>query len=183
MEIIFTSTKTFTGKLIRWGTEKSWLKTSKVNHVALRYGRDESKWMVESNRKGFVPNWWPVYMKDKHRDHCYKFEIKGINEDLLEEIVDECIDELIHRPYDFLAILGFGAIVLWFQLTGKRIKNPFGSKRSYICTESIYYILKKIEEKTGEEMIRNYDRETIFPESMMMDLKVRSERYSHSADC
>jgi len=183
VQIIFTSTKTLSGKLIRWGTERSWLKTSTVNHVALRYGRKESKWMVESNRHGFVPNWWPVYMKDKHRKHCYKFEIQGIDEELLEEIVDGCIDELIHKPYDFLGIIGFGIIIGWYQLTGKKIKNPFGSNRSYICTESMYYILKKIEKATGEKMVRDFDRETIFPESMKMDLKVRSERYKISENC
>lgn len=177
MEIIFTSTKTLSGKLIRWGTERSWLKTSTVNHVALRYGGKESKWMVESNKHGFIPNWWPVYMEDKHREKCYKFEIQGIDEELLEEIVDECIDELIHKPYDFLGILGFGIIIGWYQLTGKKIQNVFGSKRSYICTESIYYILKKIETKTKKKMVNYFNRETIFPEALMNDLKSRNKRY------
>lgn len=182
MEIIFTSTNTISGKLIRWGTERSWLKTSKVNHVALRYGGKEDKWMVESNKHGFIPNWWPVYMQDKTRDICYRFKIEGIDEELLEEIVDECIDELIHKPYDFLGILGFGVTIIWYQITGKKIKNPFGSNRFYICTESMYYILKKIEEKTGEEMMSNFDRESIFPEAMMIDLQERSERYTYTED-
>jgi len=178
MEIIFTSTNTISGKLIRWATERSWLKNSTVNHVALRYGGDESKWMVESNKHGFIPNWWPVYMRDKHRKKCYKFEIKGMDEKQLEKIVDDCIDELIHKPYDFIGFIGFALMVVCYQISGKKIKNVFGSSRSYICTESIYYILKKIEKVTGNSMVKDMDIESIFPEELMIDLKTRPERYS-----
>lgn len=177
MEVIFTKSNTLIGKLIRWGTSISWVKSAKVNHIAIRYGAEESNWVIESDLSGFVPKWWPEYISNKSNNQIYRYKILGIEEKVLEEILDECLNNLINKPYDILAFLGFIATILTYKLTGKRIKNFFGFKRAYICSESIYYILKKMQEKTGLEMIGNFNDGNTFPEELRLDLVKRTDRY------
>ena len=97
MQVIFTADERLLGKLIRYFTKRSWLKSARTSHVALRYGKDESKWMVEANEHGFVPNWWPKFIRI--RKVVYQFEVKGVEDNLLEQIIDDCLDEYILWRY------------------------------------------------------------------------------------
>ena len=123
MQIIFTAEKKILSYLIRYATEKSWIGSARCSHVANRYGGTEEKWMIEANRHGFVPNWWPQF-KEKHLI-VKNFEFINIEEKILDEVMDELINELIFTRYDVIGMAGFAWVIIWYGITGKKIKNPF----------------------------------------------------------
>jgi len=167
MQIIFTADPKIIGKLIRWFTRISWVGKGRVSHAALRYGRDEANWMVESAENGFVPNWFP-YFKQKRKIYA-KFEVLGINEDVLEKIVDQQIDKWIHSNYDYGNLYGFALIILWYRLTGKRVKNKFYWPKHFACAEVVYKIFDKVKKQTGIDYLGEHDPETVFPEELLQE--------------
>lgn len=167
MQIIFTCNQDFLGKLIRWFTKISWVKQGRVSHVALRFGRNEDNWMVESNSQGFVPNWWTYF--EKRNKIFAKFEIFGIDEDVLEKIVDKQIDKTVHSKYDYGNLLGFAFLILFYKLTGKLKRNIFAWPKHFICSEIIYKIFKEVEKQTNIKFFEQHNDETIFPEELLID--------------
>jgi len=167
MQIVLTADPNLIGRLIRWFTKISWVGKGRVSHVALRYGREESNWMIEANERGFVPNWWTYFVKKRH---VYaKFEVLGIDESLLEKIVDEQIDVLINRPYDYGNLIGFALTILWYKLTGKRTKNFLAFPRLFACSEIVYRIFTEVKNQTGIDYLGDYDPEQIFPEQILQE--------------
>ena len=180
MEIVFTAQNNLLGRIIRFFTRRSWVKSARVSHVALRYGGEESKWMVESNRHGFVPNWWPRYLKDKK---VYKrFKILGIKEKPLEKIVDKCIDDLMHKKYDFFAFLGFGLSIIWYWISGHKAGTFMGFTNAYYCSESIAYIMGKVSKESGNKYFSDYSRSMIFPEELLIDCETKENLFLDTGD-
>jgi len=167
MQVIFTADNKLIGKLIRYFTAQSWLGSARTSHAALRFGGDEDKWMVESNERGFVPNWWPIYTHK--RKVVFQYEVLGVDEKILEDVIDTCIDELIFEKYDTLGLFGMLFVIIWYKITKQKIKNPFGRKSELTCSESIYKIFDKVKEKTGIEYFKPMDAETTFPEELLRE--------------
>ena len=173
MEIVFTASKGIPGKLIRYFTKRSWVGSARVSHTLLRYGKEDSKWIVESSIHGFAPNWWPILLK---KNIIYKrFEIIGIDEDILENTIDEMIEEMIYKRYDVLAIVGFIISVITYWRTGKKIKNFLGRSTAFSCSEAVYRIFQKVKEKTDIAIFNEYDPETVFPEELLIDCESKPQ--------
>ena len=142
MQIIFSNHKgSVVSKLIMHMTN------SNISHASIRFGRTESSWMVEATGKGVYPGWWNHFTKTSNVVHA--FEVKGVDEEKLEKLVDECLDDMIGKSYDFRGIIGFAIAILLKYLGCKKIRNIFGSEKLYFCSEFVMRIAKKIQEKFG----------------------------------
>jgi len=167
MRLVFTADPKILGRLIRWFTKISWVGKGRVSHSAIRYGRAESQWMVESNEKGFLPNWWEYFKR--LRVLYAQYEVLGIDEDILEYIVDKKIDEWIHTPYDYGNLLGFVYIILWYRITGKKITNKIAMSSHFACSEIVYRIFDEVKKQTGIDYLGEHDPETVFPEELLQE--------------
>jgi hypothetical protein len=175
MQVVFTADPNIIGKIIRWFTKISWVGQGRVSHSALRYGRSEDNWMVESNERGFLPNWWPFFIRKRH---VYaKYEVMGIEEDLLEKIVDEQIDKFIHSRYDYGNLYGFAIVIFWYRLTKKKIKNVFCWPGHFACSEIIYRIFAEVKKQTGIDYMGSHDPEEVFPEELLMECEKKPELF------
>jgi len=174
MRIVFTADTNFLGKAIRF-FERWWLDSGRVSHVALRFGGLDTKWMAESNQYGFVPNWWPKFIKK--REGIRQFEILGTDEVILNSIVDECVDKFIYRKYDYFGLIGFAVIIIWYRLTGKRERNPFGISKLLACSESVYRIFDEVKKRTKVEYFRDHDPETVTPEELYIECQAKPELF------
>ena len=175
MEVVFTADPGFIGKSIRYFTKRSWIKSARTSHVALRFSGEESKWMVEANEHGFMPNWWPKFIQIRSVYRRYK--VKGIDENILRQVIDSCIDEFILDKYDILGFLGMGIIVIWYWITGQKIKNFFGRKSALTCSEVTYRIFEKVKEETGIEFFEERNPETVFPEELLIECENKTDLF------
>jgi hypothetical protein len=180
MQLIFSADPKLVGKLIRWFTKISWVGQGRVSHSALRYGGKEANWMIESAEYGFVPNWFPFF--ERKRKIFAKYEILGIDEAVLEAIVDQQVDKMIHEKYDYGNLIGFALIIIWYKLTGKKTKNIFSWPKSLACTEVIYKIFAEVKKQTGIEFLSDIDPETAFPEQALQDCEKRPELFRKVED-
>ena len=175
MRVLFSADPNFVGRTIRYFTKISWVKQGRVSHAALRYGRDESNWMIESAEKGFLPNWFPYF--EKKRKNIKQFEVLGIDEDLLEKIVDAQVDKMIHERYDYGNLLGMALIIIWYKITGKIVKNIFAWPGHLACSEVIYKIFDEVKKQTGIDYMGVHDAETVFPEELLQECEKKPELF------
>ena len=124
-----------------------YLTNSPCSHVAIRFSGEESNWMVEAASKGVYPGWWHYF--NKKNTIIDRFEIVGIDEVLLEKVVDEALDEMVGEKYDILGLIGFAIAIAVKAVTGKVIKNIFGSKKMMFCSEFILRVSNKIKKELG----------------------------------
>jgi hypothetical protein len=175
MQILFTADPKIIGRLIRYFTKRSWLGSARTSHVALRYGGAESNWMVEANERGFWPNWWRKF-KQK-RKVVFQYEVIGIDPIVLEKLLDEYIDEKIGVPYDDPELIGMLIVVVWYWITGKKIKNPFGIKGWLTCSETAYTFFEKVYKETGIRYFKEQDSKTTFPEELLMQCESNPDKF------
>lgn len=175
MEIVFTASKGWFGKAIRYFTKRSWIGSARVSHSLLRYGGRDSKWLVEASIHGFAPSWWPLLLR---KNTIFKrFEIVGINEAVFEDTIDEMIEEMIGKRYDYLAVIGFAISVIGYWITGRKIKNFLGRSTAFSCSEAMYRIFLRYKEKTGTVIFGDYDPETVFPEELLKECEIKSQYF------
>jgi hypothetical protein len=174
MQIVFTADPRFIGKAIRFFTRISWRKSGRVSHVALRYGGPESRWMVESAEHGFAPNFWHLF---KTKRKIYKvFEIQ-VDEKVINDSIEDMIETMIGRGYDYGNLVGFALVILWYKITGKKVKNFLGASNLFGCSEAVYRIFKVVEQKTGIKFFGDYDPELVFPEDELIDCESNPSLY------
>jgi len=175
MQVMFSADPNIVGRLIRWFTKISWVGKGRVSHAALRYGRTEANWMIESAEFGFVPNWFPYFQKS--RKIFARYEILGIDEDLLESIVDKQVDEYIHSSYDYGNLIGFALIIIWYKITGKVSKNKFDLPKDFACAEIVCKIFNEVKKQTGIDYFGDRDPSTVFPEQLLEECEKRPELF------
>jgi hypothetical protein len=175
MQIVFAANHNFIGWLIKFFTKISWVGECRVIHVIIRYGGKESSWILEANEKGFLPNWWD-YFKKKEKIFA-QYEVLGIDEVLLEKIVDEQVDKFVHDGYDFIGVLGLAWSVIWYEFTGKRIKNIFSKSNHFSCSEIIYRIFDEVKKQTGIDYFGDYDAESVFPEELLRECEKKPDLF------
>ena len=176
MQIVFTKEHTLLSFLVRYFTKRSWVKSARVSHVALRYGASEANWMVEASTRGFWPNWWNKFKKTC--TVCYQFEVVGCDPAILEKLLDEFIDDRIGEPYNYSGIAGMLLVVMWYWLTGKKVKNPLGMKGSLTCSETAYRYFDKVFKVTGIRYFKEQDAETTFPEELLIQCETTPDRFA-----
>lgn len=170
MELIYSYNNNPFSQLIRYFTKESWVKSGRVSHVAIRYGGDESNWMVEADIYGFAPNWWNYFKKN---NKIYKkFQILVLEEAELETLLDQQVDKIIWTKYDYYSIFGFIIAIIWYKISGKKSNNLFGKSSTFCCSEVVYLIFKKIQEKTGVEYFKDQDPNTVFPEELLVQCEM-----------
>lgn len=140
MQIVFSKRNSFVSWLIRFMT------SSNVSHVSIHFTGVESNWMVDSTGQGVKPGWWN-YFKSKNTI-VKTFGIINIEKELLENVVDNALDKMVGRKYDYFSLLGFGISIIVYKIFRKKIKNIFGSSKLYFCSEFILRVSKTIEEQT-----------------------------------
>lgn len=165
MQIVFTADKKLFSILIRYFEKHSWLGHARTSHTILRFGGADSNWMFQADEKGFHPDWWP-HFKTVSRV-VYQFEILGVDEQILNDSVDEFIDEFVWEPYDYLSLPGLIVLLVWYWMTGKKIKNPLGTKNAFTCSKSWYRIMKIVQRKTGVQYFDDQDEEATLPEELL----------------
>ena len=176
MQIIFTANNTFLGRAIRYFTKRSWLKSSRVSHVAVRLGEIDSNWMVEATLpNGFSPNWWPKFLRTNKV--TYIFEMEGCPEDKLNECMEKFINDNIWDPYDLLDIIGMLSAIIWYWITGKRVKNTINDRKNMTCTESNYKFMQLVLEMTGVRFFVDRDPNIIFPEDQLIECESNPDKF------
>ena len=176
MQIIFTSDNTFLARAIRYFTKRSWLKSARVSHVAIRLGDHDSNWMVEATpHNGFSPNWWPKFLRTSKVS--FIFEMLDCPEDKLNECMEEFINDNIWDPYDLLDILGMLMAIIWYWITGKRIKNTIRTEKYMTCTESTYQFMQLIFARTGIRFFKDRDPSIIFPEDLLIECENNPDKF------
>lgn len=91
-----------------------------------------------------------------HNKNIECFKITNIEESLLNQIVDDCLDEMVGKKYDYLSAIGIFVVWIIKKTFRKDIKNFLGSSKTHFCSEFMLKISEAIEEKTS---IRIYDGE------------------------
>jgi hypothetical protein len=167
MQLVFAKEHNIIGLLIKWFTKISWVGQCRTIHVIIRYGREESMWLLEANEKGFHPNWWHYFIKKEKIIAQYK--IIGIDEDLLEKIIDSQIDKFVYKGYDFGNLFGFIIAILWYKITGKKVKNFFSQRNKFSCSEITYRIFNEVKKQTGIDFLGIHDPELVFPEELLRE--------------
>jgi hypothetical protein len=147
MQIIFSYHKgNIISKMIMWMTD------SNMSHTSIRFGREEKNWMIEAAGGGVQPGWWNKFIAKNKIVHAYEFV--EIDEVELEKIVDECLDKMVGKKYDIFGILGFAVAIGLKKLGFKNIKNIFGSRKLYFCSELVMRIGFSIQNKFAIEIFK-----------------------------
>lgn len=147
MEVIAAEGRTLASKLIKWATGKPY------THVAIRYTNEESDWMVHSTIGGVQPEWW-FYFRKKY-DGIRRFLIPL---DVAPAAADNVVEKLAYKSYDYGGIVGHGlAIALGLK------RNPFGSRRRFVCTELIVELHRECNRLDGSLDLREFDPEMLTP--------------------
>lgn len=171
MQILFTKTNSLLSKAIRWVTkdkETAW--KDMPGHVAIRFGGKESNWMIQSNKKGVGPTWWP-YFKIKNQI-MFAYELRGIDEAKLELIIEDFIGTVMFKGYDYIAAVGLVFGQIKYKLFGKKqTSNKAGSNTRFFCSELAYRMLKLLEEKTDKDIIEDLDSELVSPIVLLKAMK------------
>lgn len=163
MQIVFSYTPK---NLASWLIRK--LTKSKVSHVSLRFGGEDRNWMAEATAKGVQPGWWNTFLK--HNKVVYVFEYQSSNEQVLNQVVDECMDDMIGKHYDFLALIGFALHILFQSLGFKSRRNLLGSAKSYVCSEFIMRVFGRVTDHLGT-LVLDGDPELTTPEDLYQKCK------------
>ena len=175
MEIVFTRGNKLSSKLVRYFSKRSWIKSAKFNHCAIKYSGEESKWMVEAGIHGFAPNFWPRYEKlgTVHK----RFKILKTDEKVLENIMEKIIDEYLFVSYDVTGFIGFGLTTIWYWITGKQVTNIFGRKNNFVCSEIVYKFLDTVKRETGKAYVAEKDPELIWPDELYYELESKPDLF------
>ena len=148
MEMVFSRGHGILSSLITWATN------SDVSHASIHFTDSEQKWMVESTgRYGVYPGWWDTFVN--HTTVKYRFLVVNIDEKSMNDAVDEALDEMIGKGYDFIGVIGFGIELAIKKIFGKELKKGIlGSSRVMFCSEFMLRVAIKIKEKTGAEIYK-----------------------------
>ena len=124
MELIIAEGKGFSSKLIQPLTKSRW------THFALRYGGNESDWMIHSTIGGVQPEWWQ-HFNNKYISHArFKCNFACAN-----KAADKIVSKWGHKPYDYWSFVGFGAYLVMQKLGIKNPFNPLGRQDQLMCSE------------------------------------------------
>ena len=167
MQIIFTADNTFFAKLIRYCTKRSWLRSARTSHTMLKLSEPDQNWLIQTNEKGLHLDWW--HKVQQQAKIVFMFDVLNVNETAFNECLDEIFDEFVWKTFDVFGMVGMLVVCVWYCLTKKKIKNPFGQSTALICSEAIYRLFKKLEQKTGVKYFNDEDVETIFPEELLIE--------------
>jgi len=159
MQIVFSTNKSFTSWMIRKFTR------SKASHVSLRFGGEESNWMVDSSGKhgGVQPGWWPSFVKKNKVIAIY--EINTDKEKEMEALLDRGLHRAIDKSYDYLAVLGF-AIQIILGTVNIKVSNFLGSKDALFCSEFILKFSQVMERHIGIKIYEG-ELEEITPQELI----------------
>jgi hypothetical protein len=122
VSIVFYNGNSWVSKVIKWFTR------SKVNHVALTY--DSQDWggemTIEAAANGVICH------KSTRKPSC-EFVITDI--EAFEKI--KTIVSYLGEFYDYIGILKFGIVLLWWKIFKKRIRKPLRSTNGQFCSELV----------------------------------------------
>jgi len=164
MQIVFSTNSGFTSWMIRK------FSSSVVSHVSLRFGGEESNWMVDSSGKhgGVQPGWWPSFVKKNKVIAIY--EITTEKEKEMETLLDRGLHHAIDKEYDYMAILGF-AIQIALGKVGWKVSNFLGSRKAMFCSEFILKFSNVLERHVGIKLYEG-ELEEITPQDLKLQSKV-----------
>jgi hypothetical protein len=132
MQIILASGSAPLSKLIMA------LSGGRFSHTAIRYGSVDSDWLVHAFIYGVTPE-WHSYFITKYK-FIKSFEIIKNKKDA-EIALDEVVKKYRHKKYDFIGLFGY-FIVSLFEKVKIKIRTPFQSRNSLLCTELVAEFLK-----------------------------------------
>lgn len=117
-------------KAIRWFTD------GEVNHVGISYFSDDwqEEWVVEALPRGLIS-----HKKKKNQKWYSCFKIKY--EDAVTDVWR--VRNRIGNQYDYLSLIGFGWVKLWWKLFKIKIRKPWRSAQGQLCSEAVAEMIKK----------------------------------------
>jgi hypothetical protein len=127
--IVFERTNGWIGKAIRWFTG------GEVNHVAIMYDSEDwqEQWLVEALERG-------VFAHKRTNEKYY--EVYELCADDAAEAV-RGVGKYIGEWYDYIGILGFALVKLWWRVFKRKLKKPFTSSKGQLCSELVARVLQR----------------------------------------
>ena len=127
--IVFERGSSWIAKLIRWFTD------GEVNHVGISYFSEDwqEDWIVEALPRGFI-----THKKKKNQKWyaAFKMNYEGAAIDVRR------VRNRVGNQYDYLSLVAFGWVKLWWKLFKIKIKKPWRSAQGQLCSEAVAEIIK-----------------------------------------
>jgi hypothetical protein len=152
MRIGFSSRCSILSKTIRYLTH------SKASHAYIVFSVGEEELVIQSGSKGVYCEHYEVFRQHAHIVAEYQLSITPKEENL---ILDYALKQLL-KPYDYLAIVGFGWILL-NKSFGRKAKQLFRNKSAYFCSELIIAYLQN----ANFPLSHLFDKEITSPEDII----------------
>jgi uncharacterized protein YycO len=134
---------------------------SQASHSYIVFCVAGEELVVQANQHGVCCENYKTFKQ--HSNIVVEFELNASNEQE-QKILSYALRQLL-RPYDVLALLGFGWVLIGKAL-GTKFKQPFKNRAAYFCSELIMSSLKH-----GGFVIGNVDPELTSPEDLIQILR------------
>lgn len=124
IRLVFTASKTFFGKLIRWLTK------GKVSHVFLEYDSSlwGGRWVAEATLGGVRK---VLSCKARH-NIVYEYRVKQE-----PRVACRSIGKYFGNAYDYVGIFWFAWFIIAWQWLKLKVRKPLRSTKSQVCSELI----------------------------------------------
>lgn len=137
--------------VVGFSRPRSWLKPfswlirlvtwSPYSHTYIRYNNPYANRNEIFQASGMLVNFIGQAMFDTEENICAEFNIP-VTSQTKQLVVQNAIDKC-GSPYGVGQVVGFGC-VLFCRIFGKKIKNPFASTSSFVCSELVADLLNEI---------------------------------------
>lgn len=160
VSLVFTSSKTTFGRLIRWFTD------SPVSHVMIEYTSVVwgGRWVAEA----FVTGVRKRLAERRRRNVVVEYDFVY---DISSTFVK--VRPLFGEPYDIRGVFRLAFILLMLRLFRRRITRPMTSSKAQLCSEFIARILQH----AGYPDTDEWDVETVTPETLRQYCEANPELF------
>ena len=153
MNIGFSSSNNFLGRVIRWATG------IEANYAYFKFSLAEQEVVVYADYKSVRIDTFNNFSKDKDIVTEFVLKISKKEEDALIDYAFECAEE----PGDWLDVLGY----IWVLISGAlgtKIRNPINGRPAFkFCR----FILMAIRRKTGLGWTKHLRRDVVSPSDLI----------------
>jgi hypothetical protein len=155
--------------IIGFSRPKAWLEPfswlirlitwSSFSHAYIRfYDTEYNRWLI-FQASGAKVNFIGMTMFDGLENIYEEFNVPI--SDLTKKVVVQSAIDICGSPYGVGQIIGFGWVLL-ARLFGKKVKNPFASNSSFVCSELVAEILIEIDKEDSGTL----DPSTMSPQDL-----------------
>jgi len=152
MRIGFSSGNSLISRAIKLATR------SKASHSYIVFRAAGERLVIHANERGVGCEHYENFKK--HATIVAEYEL--VMNDIEEHVALSYALKQLTKPYDFLAVIGFGWVVL-NKMIGIQVKQPFRNRSAYFCSELVITALQA----ANFPLSHFFDRERTSPEDII----------------